>query len=120
MAASPLAIEILNGGGFDEDAHPSKGDISFDAPSERGLSVIVLSSLDGVCCGNIGTSGERMYFRESSDPLSCPVSQTRNKAITDLSVSTLFRVDGGTSSATLLLELCLLLQVLEKLISKSC
>ena len=49
-----------------------------------------------------------MCFRESSDPLSCPVSHTRNKAIADLSESTLYCVDGGASSTTLLLDPCLL------------
>jgi len=91
---------------FDEDDDPSKGELSFDAHFERGLSVIVLSSLDGVCCGNVGTSGGKMCFRESSDPWSCPVSHTRNKAIPDLSVSTPFRVDGIASSTTLLLDPC--------------
>jgi len=72
------------------------------------LSVIVLSSLDGVCCGSIGTSGAKMYSRESSDAVSCLVSHTRNKAIADLPESTLYRVDGGASSTTLLLDPCLL------------
>mmetsp|Transcript_18309 Transcript_18309/g.27133 ORF Transcript_18309/g.27133 Transcript_18309/m.27133 type:complete len:84 (-) Transcript_18309:576-827(-) len=53
-------------------------------------------------------SGAKMCFRESSDPLSCPVSHTRNKAIADLSESTLYCVDGGASSTTLLLDPCLL------------
>jgi len=48
-----------------------------------------------------------MCFRESSDPLSCTVSHTKNKAIADLSEATLVRVDGGASSTTLLLEPCL-------------
>jgi len=70
--------------------------------------VIVLSSLDGVCCGSIGTLGAKMCFRESSDAVSCPVSHTRNKAIADLPESTLYYVDGGASSTTLLLDPCLL------------
>jgi len=101
-------IFLMGGGLDDDDGDPSKGELSFDAPFETGLSVIVLSSLDGVCCGSVGTSGAKMCFRERSDAVSCPVSHTRNKAITDLPESTLYRVDGGASSTTLLLDPCLL------------
>ena len=96
------------GGVFDDD-DSSKGEILFDAPIVRGLSVIVLSSVEGVCCGRVGTTGSKMCFREFMDVVSCLVSHTKHKVTLELAhQSTLFCVDGGASSTTLLLETCLI------------
>jgi len=108
LVASPIAVDILMMGGLMMMVIHLKVSFRSTPLFERGLSVIVISSLDGVCCGSFGTLRAKMCFRESSDAMSCPVSHTRNKAIADLSESTLYRVDGGASSTTLLLDACLL------------
>ena len=113
MGQSPQATDIFQPGGgglFDEDLDdedPSKGELSFDEPIVRGISLIVLSSVEGVCCGKVGTTGSKMCFREFTDAVSCPVSHTKQKFTLELSQPTLFRVDGGAASTTLLLEPCL-------------
>ena len=107
------ATDIFSGGGgglFDpdrEDDDPAKGELSFDEPLVKGISVIVLSSLEGVCCAKVGTTGSKMCFRQDTDAVSCPVSHSKQKCLLELSHPTLFRVDGGATSTTLLLDPCL-------------
>ena len=107
------ATDIFSGGGgglFDpdrEDDDPAKGELSFDEPLVKGISVIVLSSLEGVCCAKVGTTGSKMCFRQDTDAGSCPVSHSKQKCLLELSHPTLFRVDGGATSTTLLLDPCL-------------
>ena len=103
-------IFLVGGGLFDEnleDDDPSKGELSFDEPLVKGINVIVLSSLEGVCCAKVGTTGSKMCFRQATDAVSCPVSHTKHKCSLELPYPTLFRVDGGATSTTLLLEPCL-------------
>jgi len=87
-----------------EDDDPSKGELSFDKPIVRGTNVIVLSSLDGVCCAKVGTTGSKMCFRQETDAGSCLVSHSKQKCSIELPYPTLFHVDGGAASTTLLLE----------------
>lgn len=107
------ATDIFSGGGgglFDvdhEDDDPPKGELSFDEPLVKGINVIVLSSLEGVCCAKVGTTGSKMCFRQDTDAVSCPVSHSKQKCLLELSHPTLFRVDGGATSTTLLLDPCL-------------
>jgi len=49
-----------------------------------------------------------MCFREFTDTVSCPVSHTKQKVSLELTQSTLFCVDGGAGSTTLLFEPCLI------------
>ena len=106
---SPPATEFSGGGVslFDanhEDDDPPKGELSFDEPIVRGTNVIVLSSLIDVCCAKVGTTGSKMCFRQESDVGSCPVSHSKHKCSLELPYPTLFRVDGGAASTTLLLN----------------
>ena len=77
------ATDIFSGRGgglFDadrEDDDPSKGELSFDEPLVKGINVIVLSSLEGVCCAKVGTTGSKMCFRQDTDAVSCPVSHSK-------------------------------------------
>ena len=107
MGRSPPATDIFQPGGvglFDEDLDdedPLKGELSFDEPIVRGISLIVLSSVEGVCCGKVGTMGSKVCFREFTDAVPCPVTQTKQKFTLELSQPTLFRVDGGAASTIL-------------------
>ena len=75
-----------------------------DKPIVRGINLIVLSSLDGVCCAKVGTTGSKMCFRQETDAVSCLVSHSKQKCSLEHPYPTLFHVDGGAASTTLLLE----------------
>ena len=98
-----MQSKVLFGGGVSDSSQQQGELISFVNPIERGVSLVLVRSLQGLCCANVGSSGAKMCFRQSRDLGICPASHARNKADLGLASPTLFRVDAGATSCTLII-----------------
>jgi len=88
------------GGGIESNSNP--GEITFVTPFIRGVSLVQMFSQEGVCCARVGTSGNKMCFRQVNEG-QCPQSHSKNKVDLKLQGPTLFRIDAGLSSSTTLI-----------------
>ena len=87
-------------GGIESNSNP--GEITFVTPFIRGVSLVQMFSQEGVCCACVGTSGNKMCFRQVNEG-QCPQSHSKNKVDLNLQGPTLFRIDAGLSSSTTLI-----------------
>ena len=85
------------------ESHSNLGEISFVTPFNRGVSLVQMLNQSGVCCASVGSSGNKMCFRQIREN-QCPASHRKNKIDLNLQGPTLFRVDAGSSSTTLFIE----------------
>ena len=80
------------------ESNSNPGEITFVTPFIRGVSSVQMFSQEGVCCAHIGTSRNKMCFRQVNDQ-----SHFKNKVDLKLQGPTLFCIDAGLSSSTTLM-----------------